>query len=119
ALWRLDRLSCCHALLASERLSPSARERVRLANWVTGVTFSPDGRRLTSSSDDGTVKIRDTTRLSGLHPGEQLRRGEFGLTDRDSEAARASAPEGCTVSSAIPSRIIIGQELSRVGRPAA
>jgi hypothetical protein len=28
ALWRLDRLSCCRTWLATERLSPSARERV-------------------------------------------------------------------------------------------
>jgi hypothetical protein len=29
ALWRLDRLPCCRTLFAGERLSPSARERVR------------------------------------------------------------------------------------------
>jgi hypothetical protein len=63
------------------------------ADWVTGITFSPGVRRLASSRYDGTVKICDRMRLSGLHSGEQLRRGEVGLTDRDSGAARPELQE--------------------------
>jgi hypothetical protein len=58
------------------------------ADWVTGNTFSPGVRRLASSRYDGTIKIRDMMRLSGLRSSEPLRRGEVGLTDRDSGAAR-------------------------------